>query len=284
MTKYLKLIILLLLLLSTAPAMAELPDHPLIAQAQSEAARRVNYAEANDAIVELTADGKIFYVLWLPEGATPEDPPPMIVTIHGHGSWAFDEFYLWHKAAKARGYGILAIQWWLGKGDSMRDYLIPQEIYRAIDQVLNREHVKPGTVLFHGFSRGSANSYAVAALDNTRGGNYFALIVANAGKPGIDYPPNREIEQGLYGREPLRGTHWVTFAGGQDIHPERDGIAGMREAAEWIRRYGGTVDIMIEDKNAGHGGFHQDPVNMNAALDIFEERLKEAPHVHSKGI
>jgi hypothetical protein len=263
----------ILWMLSGGEAMAKLPDHPLLEQAERQCAQRLSYAEENHTRIELTPDRKSFYVLWLPQGASPTDPPPIIATIHGHGSWAFDEFFLWHKAAQKRGYGILAVQWWLGKGERYQDYLTPQEIYRTIDQVMTREHVKPGTVLFHGFSRGSANSYAVAALDRTAGRHYFALIVANAGKPGLDFPPNRKIERGLFGPMPLQGTHWVTFAGGRDPHPERSGIQGMREAAEWIRKYGGVVDLAIEDPDAGHGGFHRNSNNMDNALKMFEKKI-----------
>jgi len=255
--------------------MAELPKHPLLEQAESQCAQRLSYAKENHARIELTPDGKSFYVLWLPEGVSPANPPPMIVTIHGHGSWAFDEFYLWHRAAKERGYGILAIQWWLGQGEKFQDYLTPHEIYRIIDQVLTREQIKPMTVLFHGFSRGSANSYAVAAFDRNTGKDYFALIVANAGKPERDFPPVRDIEDGRFGQTPLQGTHWVTFAGGRDPYPEKTGIYGMRQAAEWIRKYGGIVDRAIEDENAGHGGFHQNPDNMRSALEVFDKRLAE---------
>ena len=255
--------------------MAELPNHPLLKQAESQCAQRLSYAKENHARIEFTSDGKSFYVLWFPEGVNPANPLPMIVTLHGHGSWAFDEFYLWHQAAKEHGYGILAIQWWLGQGEKFQDYLTPQEIYRIIDQVLMREQVKPETVLFHGFSRGSANSYAVAAFDRNTGKDYFALIVANAGKPELDFPPNRDIEQGRFGQKPLQGTHWVTFAGGRDPNPELTGIYGMRQAAEWIRKYGGIVDRAIEDESSGHGGFHQNPVNMRSALEVFDKRLKE---------
>ena len=183
MTKIRLFFLLVLLVLSGSVAMAELSDHPLLKQAESQCAERVNYVKENHARIELTSDGKSFYVLWLPEGSSPANPPPMIVTIHGHGSWAFDEFYLWHQAARERGYGILAIQWWLGQGEKFQDYLIPQEIYRVIDQVLTREQVKPETVIFHGFSRGSANSYAVAALDRATGTLTPVSGPINAHKP-----------------------------------------------------------------------------------------------------
>lgn len=251
-----------------------LPDHRLLEQAREESPERFHYALENGADIGITPDGKTFYILWLPENSRTGDLPPIIATIHGHASWASDEFYLWHKEAAARGYGILAIQWWLGEGEGYRDYLMPQEIYRTIDQVLEREGARPDSVLFHGFSRGSANCYAITALDRSRGRGYFALTVANAGKPSPGFPPNAEIESGVFGPRPFLGTHWVTFAGGNDPHPDRDGIEGMREAAIWIRRYGGVIDLAIEDKNADHGGFHKDPKNMRAALDIFQKRLE----------
>lgn len=268
------------LVLQATAAPAEFPDHPLLRQAQMERAPRVAYARDQQARVELTSDHKSFHVLWLPKEASPSNPPPTIVTIHGHGSWAFDEFHLWHRAAQERGYGILAIQWWLGKGERFQDYLTPREIYRDIHETLQRENLGPERALFHGFSRGSANAYAVAAEDRRAQRHFFCLFIANAGKPGLDFPPNRNIEQGGEGTLPLKGTHWVTFAGGKDPHPERDGIAGMRAAGEWIRRYGGIVDRAIEDETADHGGFHRNPANLKIALDIFQERLKP-PHPES---
>jgi hypothetical protein len=201
----------------------------------------------------------------------------MVVTLHGHGSWAFDEFFLWHKAAQERGYGILALQWWLGQGERFQDYLTPREVFRDEDETLIRLGARPARNLFHGFSRGSANACAVVALDRQAGKNWFALAIANAGKPGLDFPPNRDMDEGRFGPRPLEGTHWVTFAGGKDPHPDRDGIAGMREAAGWIRKHGGTVDRALEDPSAGHGGFHRSPANMDAALRVFQERLRGAP-------
>jgi len=250
---------------------AEIPNHPLIEKARQERMPRVQYALANGAQVTLTSDGKSYYILWLPEGSNFDNLPPMVVTMHGHDGYAFEDFYVWHHFLKERGYGLLAIQWWLGKGEAINDYLFPNEIYRVIDETFRTLRVKPGRALLHGFSRGSANIYAVAAIDRSAKNNYFALFIANAGKASLDYPPTREIEQGRFGNKPFTGSHWVTFAGGKDPNPDRAGVLGMRETADWIRSYGGSVDLAIEDPDAGHGGFHQNPKNTNAALDIFEK-------------
>lgn len=267
-----KLAFLILSALFLAPAaFAELPNHPLLEQARQKRAPRVTYALQNGAEVGLTEDGKSYYLLWFPKGSDSKNPPPMVVTLHGHDGWAFDDFYVWHDFLKQRGYGLLAIQWWLGDGEGIKDYLAPNDIYRTIDEVFRKLAIKPGTALLHGFSRGSTNTYAVAAMDRSLKNDYFALFIANSGRASSNYPPTHEIEQGRFGERPLAGSHWVTYAGAKDTNPERDGIQGMRETGEWIQKYGGTVDIAIEDPDSGHGGFHRNPKNTNAALDLFEK-------------
>lgn len=268
--KKILLFILMWLVMSGSELFADMPSHPLLEQAKKARAPRVKYALDNGAQIGLTPEGKSFYLLWYPEGTNPGEPLPMVVTMHGHDGWAFDDFNVWHTHLKERGYGFLAIQWWLGKGESINDYLLPNEIYRTIDDVLRRENVKPGTALLHGFSRGSANIYPVAVMDRSLQNNYFALFIANAGKANSGYPPIDEIDSGRFGARPLEGSHWVTFAGGKDTEPDRDGIPGMREAGEWIKRHGGTVDLAIEDPEGDHGGFHRRPQNCRAALDVFD--------------
>jgi len=249
---------------------AEVPQHPLLERTRQERFPRLQFAQQNGAQFGLTPDGKTFYLLWLPEGSDPRNPPPMIATLSGHDGWAVDDFFVWYDLIKKRGYGLLAIQWWLCQGESMNDYLRPDEIYRIIDTVFQEQHVKPGTALLHGFSRGATNTYAVAAIDRSLNKNYFALTIANAGKASLDYPPTRALGAGQFGPQPFEGTNWVTFAGANDPNPERDGVQGMRETAKWLRHLGGTVDLAIEDPDGGHGGFHRNPKNAEAALDVFE--------------
>ncbi len=256
--------------LSTSSVYAEIPKHPLIDQARKQRGLRVEYALKNGVQVGLTSDGKSYYVLWLPKGSAPKDPPPMLVSMHGHGGYAFEDFYVWHRYLEKRGYGLLAVQWWLGKGERTEDYLLPHEVYRVIDDVMKKMRIKPQTALLHGFSRGSANIYPVAAMDRSLHNNYFKLFIANAGRANSGYPPVGEIENGRYGDKPFAGTHWVTFAGGKDTNSQRDGLQGMRETGEWLEKYGGTVDLAIEDPDGGHGGFHMSPKNCNAALDVFD--------------
>lgn len=250
---------------------AEPPEHPLLERTRQERFPRLQYALQRGAQFELSPDGKTFYLLWLPQGSGPASPPPMVATLSGHDGWAVDDFFVWHDLIQKRGYGLLAIQWWLGQGEGVSDYLNPEEMYQIISDAFQKIGVRPGTALLHGFSRGSTNTYAVAALDRSLNENYFALIIANAGKASLDYPPTRAIESGRFGPQPFAGTHWVTFAGALDSNPGRDGIKGMRETGEWIQRLGGTLELAMEDPQGDHGGFHRNPKNADAALDVFEK-------------
>ena len=98
--------------------------------------------------------------------------------------------------------------------------------------------------------------------------------IANAGKPGTDFPINVDIQRGKFGSAPFAETHWVMVCGQHDPHPDRDGCSGMREARDWVTTYGGVVDLLIEDPDGDHGAFHKNPANVNAALDVFATRLE----------
>lgn len=249
----------------------------LLQQAQTADSKRYQFTVEQGAQILPTDDGKSFYVLWLPPNSDPANPPPMIVTLHGHGSWAFDEFFLWHSYAAERGYGILALQWWFGQGETASDYYTPEEMYSIFESVLSANHVQPQTVLFHGFSRASANTYGLTALDRASGNDYFLLTISNAGRAADDYPINQSIEQGVYGSQPFANTHWFMVCGMNDPNPDRDGCPAMRSTRDWVTQFGGSVDLLIEDPNGDHGAFHRNPDNVDAALDVFAHLLGENP-------
>src|SRR5262245_37397427 len=65
--------------------------------AQARAANPQRYQLALDAGAQIvpTPDGRSFALVWLPSGAATTPTRPWIGTLHGHASWAFDEFALW---------------------------------------------------------------------------------------------------------------------------------------------------------------------------------------------
>lgn len=258
---------------NTCAAQQDVETLPLFQQAKKANPKRHQFAVDQHATFHLTPDGKSFYVRWLPPKADERKTVPLVVTLHGHASWAIDEFALWHAALAKRGYGIIALQWWFGQGEKPNDYYRPKELYDIVATVLRERKAVPGSVLLHGFSRGSANIYGVTAFDRASNDRFVLLTVANAGRAAPDFPVNRDIDAGRFGEKPFEGTHWVLYAGALDENPDRDGIPGMRQSRDWVVKHGGIVERLIEDPKGDHGGFHRNPENMNAALDIFARLL-----------
>lgn len=212
-----------------------------------------------------TSDSQSFLCVWRATGTN--SPKHWIVSIHGREGFATDDLAIWSAHLKGRDVGLVTVQWWLGGDNARVSYYSPEQVYREIDRALQKLGVAPGTIMFHGVSRGSANSYAVVALDHGRGKKYFALNVASSGAVALDYRPTQSITNGDYGDHPLRGTRWVTAAGAKDS--DRDGIAAMRRSAEWLKEQGATAELAIEDPNLGHGALLINPNNARRLLDLF---------------
>jgi predicted esterase len=220
-------------------------------------------ARAQPALDIPSADGSLTHAAWKPAGRIER----WIVSLHGTGGSAKRDVEVWQKSLGGRPVGVLAIQWWRGQGDA---YLPPFEIYREIDFAASKLDIKPGNALLHGFSRGSANVYAVAALDHGRGRKLFSLYVASSGGVALDYPPTRAILEGRFGPRPLAGTRWVTACGDRDPNPDRDGCPGMRRTGQWLKEQGAIVLDAIEDPQSGHGALQLNPRNAERLLKWFE--------------
>lgn len=248
----------------------------LLRQAKAETGTRYDFAIENKVRILPTADERSFYLLWYPPGAKPASTP-LIVTLHGSTSWAFDEFHLWKDAAEKHGCGIAAVQWWFGEGDLPKDYYRPEELYPLIAAILQRQGTPPGQVMLHGFNRGAANTYALTFLDRRTRSDYFRLTVANAGgaatgEPGSPpgFPLYADITRGTYGTNVFAGSRWVLYAGELDTKPERDGPPAMTRTAGWLRTFGGTVDRLIIDPRGVHGSFQQNAEHLDTVLKLFK--------------
>jgi hypothetical protein len=220
----------------------------LLERARMANPQRYQYAVEHGAKILPTGDGRGFYLLWTPPGA-PERNHPLVVTLHGSASWAFDEFFPWREQVAQVGYGILALQWWFGE----ESYYTPAELHRELRAALRRQENQEGTALLHGFSRGGANLYGVAAQDRQSSDRFYAMVLANAGGATADFPPNLAISNGEYGYNVCSGTFWSFFCGGKDPNPDRDGCPAMRRTSDWVARYGGVTSLFLEDGGAAAG-------------------------------
>jgi hypothetical protein len=244
----------------------------LLNQARAANPQRFQYALDQGATVLPTSDGRSFYLLWYPAGVSGRNQP-LIATLHGSTSWAFDEFFLWHPEASKAGYGMLALQWWFGAGEGVDDYYTPAALHAELRAALGRQGNREGSALLHGFSRGASNIYGVAALDRQSKDRFYAMFLANSGGASPDFPANSAVSRGDFGYNAFSGAYWMMFCGGQDPNPDRDGCPAMHRTSDWVGLYGGVTDLFIEDAGAGHGGFHQTPAHIQSALAAFGRNL-----------
>ncbi len=241
----------------------------LQAQAQAADPTRYAFAVSRGAEIRATTDNKSFTMWWQPAGWTPAKG--VIVPLSGHDGWAHEGIYLWHPYAEKYGYAILALQWWFGAGEGIDDYYRPEAMYPLIATLLQAKSVRAGSVFFNGFSRGSANSYAMVALDRQAGSGqrYFGLALSNAGGVAANYPPNQQIVAGAYGSQPFAGMAWAMYCGRKDPDPNINGCPGMEAARNWVTQYGAQVQLFIDDPNGDHGGFMLNSANVESALASY---------------
>lgn len=251
---------------------AQLPPvaQALYTQMYNKDTFRGQYSVTNGAQAHATADGKSFYLKWFPASATPSTTA-LLVTLHGSNGNAFNEFFVWHQRAAAKGVGIIALQWYKGSSSVMPyDYFPDDSIYGYIDTALRRLNYPSNKALLHGFSRGSARSYAITFMDvQPSGKNYFCTVFSNAGKPDSLYPLYTQINSGTYGHTFLSGKRWGMFCGGMDSMPAQSGCPAMNSAKNWVQANGGTVGLFISDPGLGHGGFTQTAAYMDSALSYY---------------
>ena len=269
-----RLFVLLLTLLGLPP-LAQADSASLLAKAQGADAARYAFLVGKGAEFRNTSDNQSFTVWWQPAGWTPS--AGVIVALHGHGAYASSEAALWLPHAEKHGHAVLALQWWFGGGEATSDYYSPDRMYPLLSTLLTGKGTRKGTALFTGFSRGSANSYAVAALDNALGGSrLFGLVLSNAGTAATGYPPNQQIAAGAFGPTPFGGMKWAMYCGEKDPDPTINGCIGMRAAKDWVVRYGATMLLFIDDPTGDHGGFMLNSANVETALATYATVLGAA--------
>ena len=207
-----------------------------------------------------TSDNKSFFAVFKPKGETPKY---WIVTLHGSVSFATGELAAWLNKVWGQNTGIIALQWWIGPNDQWEDYYTPKEIFREVSKILEKEKVKPQSVMFVGFSRGSATTYPVVAMDN-QNKKYFKLNVASSGSVEPETDRIKSIAKGS-----LKGTKWITVAGKNDFNPNQGGIPAMQKTARWLKDQGAVVIESIEDQTSGHGALLRNEKNAFHVLDKF---------------
>ncbi len=269
----LKTVILLLLsALVLPPAFAESTGEELIELARKSDPRAFEFSQSL-ADITPTEDGRSFTVWWQPKYFD-AGKDTVFVSLHGSAGWATKGFSIWQPRIEERGYAFLGIQWWFGSGGAAEDYASPRDIYGWITAELRKRGIPAKHVIFSGFSRGSANSYAVTYLDTLEDEPYFAVTIANAGAMEEGYPPNREFLEFTRDTQPFFGTHWILYCSEND--EQRPGSCGqMQWTQSTLEDLGGHVEKFFRDPEGPHGGFMH-PLYLDEALDVSDRLVSES--------
>jgi hypothetical protein len=188
-----------------------------------------------------------------------------LVTLHGSDETATKELYWWQPRAAALSaclgtdIGVLAIRYARG-GTSGTEYLQWGDINLLIDALPTGEvaagYAAASGHAFHGFSRGSADLYAIAVLDGRDGSRWGDRFITNSGawRPGASPPGPVADELAAGSTTALAGTEFLVFYGLQDHDQDQHGHVGGSEAARTVRRLGGEAEIWV-DVDGCHSAF-----------------------------
>lgn len=212
-----------------------------------------------------------FFVLWIPDSYENMSTRRVMVLAHGHTGNAYRELDQELEFAEEYGYAIVAIQWWTGEAEEMYS---GEQFYEFMNVALQYMAWKYNTQLdkcaYRGWSMGSGISYEVTYLDRINGTNYLKLTISHDGgmmpdptqmSVGEEFVTN--LYNGVYGYDAFSGTHFYLYAG------QKGQAEYMRNTAQVITSFGGTVEQLIEDVDAGHDGFYRHPQYHEEALQIF---------------
>ena len=110
--------------------------------------------------------------------------------------------------------------------------------------------------IYHGFSRGSANSYAVAVLDGADDQRWMTRYIANSGawsSSNVPPPPVKDVLD-AGSTTALSNTEFYIYYGLQDHDPSQNGETAQKNAAKIVQQLGGSVKL-VENPEGCHSTF-----------------------------
>ncbi len=229
-----------------------------------------DFLQAGGRVVNLDAM-ETFFALWVPEGYEDMETRRVMVIAHGHTGNAYRELDNELDFAQKYGYAIVAIQWWSGEGEKM---YTGQQFYDfmnvALQYMAANYNAQLDKCAYRGWSMGSGISYEVTYLDRVKGTDYLRLTISHDGgmmpdpsemSVGKEFVTN--LYNGVYGNDAFAGKHFYLYAG------QRTQAEYMKNTSEVIQNFGGVVEQLVEDVDAGHDGFYRHPQYHEEALQIF---------------
>lgn len=224
----------------------------------------------------LTSEGTHYIFYGEPTGQNNKTLKKIIFSLPGHGSTAEQDYSAWKSQLLENGtYALASLGWWDGNGQNPTDYMSPYEVRGEIEYFL-RTHGYTGSdfVLLEGFSRGSANTYAVVANDVASKQRVIDGVISASGKYQSNFAMTPELLNQNNGQL-FASIPWILACGEKDPNPTLDGCNGMLETKSFLESKGAKVLALLKDPNGTHGAFHQSPLKLAVqALALFDANIK----------
>ncbi len=255
-----------------------------IAQTQQKVEEKPKEPDSADTLATpekvTSADGKAGFVYGAPAGQNNKETKRIIVSLPGHSTTAADGYEAWklHLASLNGGsYALAEFDWWDGTGNETANYYDPVDATEQMRSFLKEQgYTSKDIVVLHGFSRGSANTYAVIANDQKSGSPMIDAAISNAGKYQKGFPFFKDGTQPTIAEfdKYYKNFPWVLVCGGKDPEPELNGCEGMTETKTFLEAHKVNLLALLTDADQGHGVFHlSDKQLPKQAIDLIEAAL-----------
>lgn len=221
-----------------------------------------------------TSDGKQYFYYGAPAGQNNASPKKIIISLPGHDTAAEDDYNkAWLTHITGGSYALASLNWWDGDGEKKTDYYSPAQVVTLTKSFLKQEsYTSSDTIILEGFSRGSANTYAVIANDRMSTDPIFDAAISASGSYQSDFPLFDGQDDSSISKTLFKGIYWVLACGGKDANP--NGCSAMETTKTFLEAHGASVLGVLEDPNLGHGAFHQSSLGLpKQALDLIAAKI-----------
>ncbi len=195
-----------------------------------------------------------YYLVWFPENWDEIADRKVIVSLHGTGGCAEWMLNQWYQTTDHK-WVLVAVQYYDPATKSYDDdAVIYDNLRTALAELEAHCPIAGSDIFYHGFSRGSAQSFPVAVRDRA-GDRLFAAFIADSGCAGLNYPTLRDAPA-----DALSAAHFWLWCGQNDVSTVDPGrttcqvMAG--EMRPYVESHGGVVDALIQEEGGGHGMFN----------------------------
>lgn len=216
-----------------------------------------------------------YVATWAPSAWFTSPNRTLIVDLHGTGGYPEAEFNDFRSYLQQRNWGFLGISYLYNANNDAGDYDTPVPILARINAALDEMRAACGsniTLHLMGFSRGSANTYAIAMLDRQAEGKINGVI-ANAGAWPPDAGPLPPELLAVNGNPmAMKDTRMWGWCGLNDMTHGYPMCDEMTTALKWVQDHGGTVapGTPFVSPDAGHTDFKNNPVAVDAGFTWIE--------------